>query len=72
MVIEDVRPFPTITIRANDTITWINQDDESHTLLGDNIESPTLSPGQRYTASFSQVAKLAARHLAFTCMYWQL
>merc|ERR1712130_21699 len=42
------------TIRGNDSITWINQDDESHTLLGDNIESPLLSPGDRYTAFFGE------------------
>ena len=54
IVIDEIRPFPTITIRVNDSVTWVNQDDESHGLLGDNIESPTLSPGQSYTAFFNE------------------
>src|ERR671914_2317387 len=43
-----------VTITANDTVTWINRDTKNHQVVSDrgNFVSPILRPNQRYTFTF--------------------
>jgi plastocyanin len=43
-----------VTITANDTVTWINRDTKNHQVVSDrgNFVSPILRPNQRYTFAF--------------------
>ncbi|MCZ7399530.1 MAG: cupredoxin family copper-binding protein [Candidatus Methanoperedens sp.] len=45
----------TITIAKGTTVTWTNQDSVQHTVtgIGNDIDSPILSPGQTYSFTFN-------------------
>jgi FtsP/CotA-like multicopper oxidase with cupredoxin domain len=45
-----------LTIKKGQTVTWINQDSQSHTIydLGDTFSSPNLPPKQSYSHRFVQ------------------
>ena len=44
-----------ITIKAGDTVTWINNDDAPHTVTGDSLDSGTLSKGQEFKQTFNEL-----------------
>ena len=48
-----------ITIRAGDSITWVNQDSDRHRLSGDGIESRELPNKASFTAQFPEPSQLA-------------
>lgn len=51
-----------ITIRAGDTVTWVNQDSDRHRLAGDGIESRELPNKATFTAQFPEPG-----HLTYHC-----
>lgn len=51
-----------ITIRAGDSVTWVNRDSDRHRILGDGFESKELANGNTFTAEFPEPA-----HLAYHC-----
>jgi len=51
-----------ITVRAGDSVTWINQDSDRHHLMGDGFESKDLAHGATFTTEFPEPA-----HLAYHC-----
>ncbi len=48
-----------ITVRAGDSVTWINRDSDRHRILGDGLESKELANGNSFTAEFPEPAQLA-------------
>ncbi len=50
------------TVRAGDTVTWVNQDSDRHHLTGDGFESSDLANGATFTAEFPEPA-----HLSYHC-----
>jgi plastocyanin len=48
-----------ITVRAGDTVTWVNGDSDRHHLMGDGFESNDLPNGATFTAEFPEPAQLA-------------
>ena len=44
-----------ITVRAGQSITWVNDDEEPHTIVFDKdaTRSPVLDKGERYTHTFA-------------------
>jgi plastocyanin len=48
-----------ITIRAGDSVTWVNQDSDRHHLLGDGFESKDIANGGTFTSEFPEPAQLA-------------
>lgn len=47
-----------ITIRAGDSVTWVNKDSDRHRIQGDGFESKELANGQRFSAEFPEPAQL--------------
>ena len=47
-----------ITIRAGDTIKWVNHDTDHHDLAGGPIESPELAQGQTYSHQFNEATEI--------------
>lgn len=47
-----------ITIRAGDSVTWVNRDNDRHRILGDGFESKELANGNTFTAEFPEPAQL--------------
>jgi plastocyanin len=48
-----------ITVRAGDSVTWVNQDSDRHHLQGDGFESQDLANGATFTTEFPEPAQLA-------------
>ena len=48
-----------ITVRAGDSVTWVNKDSDRHRILGDGFESKDLANGNSYTAEFPEPAQLS-------------
>jgi plastocyanin len=48
-----------ITVRAGDSVTWVNQDSDRHHLVGDGFESKDLVNGASFTAEFPEPAQVA-------------
>ena len=48
-----------ITVRAGDSVTWVNEDSDRHHLMGDGFESKDLAHGATFTTEFSEPAELA-------------
>ena len=48
----------TITVRAGEEVTWVNEDDAPHTVLGSDpgspLKSPALDTGDKYAAKLTQ------------------
>jgi plastocyanin len=54
-IIETAFEPPLVEIDIGDQITWINLDDEPHTVTGDGgLSSPRLDRGASYSASFDE------------------
>jgi plastocyanin len=51
-----------ITIRAGDSVTWVNHDSDRHRLAGDGIESRELPNKATFTAQFPEPG-----HLVYHC-----
>lgn len=51
-----------ITIRAGDSVTWVNRDSDRHRVQGDGFESKELANGNTYTVEFPEPA-----HLRYHC-----
>jgi plastocyanin len=47
-----------ITVRAGDSVTWVNQDSDRHHLMGDGFESKDLPHGATFSAEFPEPAQL--------------
>lgn len=45
----------TLTIKAGDTVTWINNDSAAHDISGSGFKSPIMSNGQGYSFKFTSV-----------------
>lgn len=52
-----------MTIRAGDSVTWVNGDADRHNLQGDGFESKEMANGQAYTVEFPEPA-----HIAYHCV----
>ena len=48
-----------ITVRAGDSVTWVNEDSDRHHLMGDGFESKDLAHGATFTTEFPEPAQLA-------------
>ncbi|HEV8626595.1 MAG TPA: plastocyanin/azurin family copper-binding protein [Acidimicrobiia bacterium] len=48
-----------ITVRAGDSVTWVNEDSDRHHLLGEGFESKDLANGATFTTEFPEPAQLA-------------
>ena len=51
----------TVTVRAGDTVTFVNDDDDAHTATADDAswDSEGLNQGQRWTHTFAKAGKIA-------------
>jgi plastocyanin len=47
-----------ITIRAGDTVKWLNHDSDHHHLQGGPIQSPELTQNQTYSVQFNDPAEI--------------
>jgi len=47
------------TVRAGDSVTWVNKDSDRHRIQGDGFESKELANGQSFSAEFPEPAQLA-------------
>lgn len=47
-----------ITVRAGDTVTWVNRDSDRHRISGDGFESKELANGGTFSAEFPEPAQL--------------
>jgi plastocyanin len=47
-----------ITVRAGDSVTWVNEDSDRHHLMGDGFESKDLAHGATFTTEFPEPAQL--------------
>jgi plastocyanin len=52
-----------MTIRAGDSVTWVNGDADRHNLQGDGFESKEMANGQTFTIEFPEPA-----HIAYHCI----
>jgi plastocyanin len=52
---------PTITVAAGQNVTFINDDDDAHTVTADNNtwDSEGLNQGQKWTHAFERTGKIA-------------
>jgi plastocyanin len=48
-----------ITVRAGDSVTWVNHDSDRHHLQGDGFESKDLASGNTFSVEFSEPAQIA-------------
>ncbi len=48
-----------LTIRAGDSVTWVNKDSDRHRILGDGFESKELANGQSFSGEFPEPAQLS-------------
>lgn len=61
---------PTITIKAGETVTWVNKDDHDHTVEGqvekdeDNFDSGNLGSGDSFKHTFAKAGKFK-----YSCSY---
>lgn len=57
-VIVDIKGFafePMVTtITSGTTVTWINRDSVSHTIIGDGFESDPIPPGGTFSKMFTE------------------
>jgi len=47
-----------ITVRAGDSVTWVNEDSDRHHLMGDGFESNDLTHEATFTTEFPEPAQL--------------
>jgi plastocyanin len=52
-----------MTIRAGDSVTWVNGDSDRHNLQGDGVESKEMVSGQTFTVEFPEPG-----HIAYHCI----
>jgi plastocyanin len=57
-----------MTIRAGDSVTWVNGDADRHNLQGDGFESKELANGQTFTVEFPEPAQIAYHCIIHTYM----
>ncbi len=52
---------PTITIKAGQAITWLNDDDKDHTVVADDgsFESDNLGNGEKFKFTFKKKGKFS-------------
>ena len=48
-----------ITVRAGDSVTWVNHDSDRHHLQGEGFESKDLTNGNTFSVEFSEPAQIA-------------
>jgi plastocyanin len=48
-----------ISVRAGDSVTWINHDSDRHHLQGDGFESQDLTNGAKFTVQFPEPGEIA-------------
>lgn len=46
-----------LTVKAGSTITWINQDSVVHNVVVDNVTSPDLAKGDKWSKTFAKPGK---------------
>lgn len=57
-----------ITIRAGDSVTWVNRDADRHDLRGDGFESKPMANGQTFTVEFPEPVQLRYQCIIHTYM----
>lgn len=57
-----------MTIRAGDSVTWVNGDSDRHNLQGDGFESKEMVNGQKFTVEFPEPAQIAYHCIIHTYM----
>lgn len=57
-----------MTIRAGDSVTWVNGDADRHNLQGDGFESKEMANGQKFTVEFPEPAQIAYHCIIHTYM----
>jgi plastocyanin len=52
---------PAVTVRAGDTVTFVNDDDDAHTATADDgsWDSEGLNQGQKWSHTFAKAGKVA-------------
>ncbi len=45
---------PEISVDPGDTVVWTNEDPETHSVVGPNVDSPDIAPGQTFTHAFAE------------------
>ena len=48
-----------ITVRAGDSVTWVNHDSDRHHLMGDGFESKDLAVDATFTVQFPEPGEIA-------------
>jgi plastocyanin len=48
-----------ITVRAGDSVTWVNRDSDRHHLQGEGFESKDLANGNTFSVEFTEPAQIA-------------
>ena len=43
-----------IAIDVGDTVTWTNEDPETHAVVGDGVDSPDVAPGESFSHTFPE------------------
>jgi plastocyanin len=57
-----------MTIRAGESVTWVNRDSDRHDLRGDGFESKVMANGQTFTVEFPEPAQIAYHCIIHTYM----
>jgi len=61
-----------ITVRAGDSVTWVNEDSDRHHLMGDGFESKDLPHDATFTTEFPEPAQLTYHCTIHTYMEGQI
>jgi plastocyanin len=48
-----------VEVQVGDTVTWVNNDDRDHTVVGDGFRSGNLRPGASYSYQFNKPGKFS-------------
>jgi plastocyanin len=43
-----------LTVKAGDSVTWVNKDLVPHAILGSGMDSKTIAPGEKWTYHFKK------------------
>lgn len=54
---------PEMTVRAGDSVTWVNRDSDRHDLRGDGFESKVMANGETFRVEFPEPT-----HITYHCI----
>ena len=60
ITIDDMQFNPaTVDVQVGDTVTWTNNDDRDHNVVGDSFRSGNLRPGSSYSYQFNTAGRFS-------------